>query len=95
MKEKTYWLREPAEEGFNWTLFWFIATIVFALTWVLSGVMLDGYTAESIRDEMFYGLERAHAVSLWLTGASAVALIIFIAIDIRRHPNIPKDPKII
>ena len=39
-------------------------TIVFALTWVLSGVMLDGYTAESIRDEMFYGLEKISSIDM-------------------------------
>lgn len=95
MDKMELWLREPIKEGFDWTIFFFTASAVLGLTWVSTGVMLEGYTEESIKDELFYGLEKLHAISFWLAIISVIAFIILVAIDMKRYSKVQKDSKIL
>ena len=57
--------------------------------------MLNEYTEESIKDEMFYGLEKANSFSLWLMIASAIVLLILTIIELKRYPDEPDEAKMI
>ena len=94
MKEKELWLREPKNNRLNWAIAISAAVMfVFFLIRVFSRIMLNEYTEDSIKDEMFYGLEKANSFSLWLMIASAIVLLILTIIDVKRYPDDPDEAK--
>lgn len=96
MKEKELWLREPKRKRPNWALaISAVAMFVFFLIRVFSRIMLNEYTEESIKDEMFYGLEKANSFSFWLMIASAIVLLILTIIEVKRYPDDPDEAKMI
>ena len=96
MKEKDLWLREPKNNRLKWAIA-ISATVmfVFFLIRIFSRIMLNEYTEDSIKDEMFYGLEKANSFSLWLMIASAIVLLILTIIEVKHYPDDPDEAKMI
>jgi len=96
MKEKELWLREPKNNRLKWAIAISAAAMfVFFLIRIFSRIMLNEYTEESIKDEMFYGLEKANSFSLWLMIASAIVPLILTIIEVKRYPDDPDEAKMI
>ena len=96
MKEKELWLREPKNNRLKWAIAISAAAMfVFFLIRIFSRIMLNEYTEDSIKDEMFYGLEKANSFSLWLMIASAIVLLFLTIIEVKRYPDDPDEVKMI
>lgn len=95
MGKKDYWVRERPMSDLEIKLKAGLLTssIIFAILWGASEVMLNEYSTDSIRDGVYYALIFIHRYSVWVAVICFVALLVWSIIEEIQESKNPKNPK--
>ena len=95
MGKKAYWVKERPISNSEIRLKGglLLGSIVFAILWGASEVMLNEYSTDSLRDGVYYALIFIHRYSVWVAVICFVALLIWSIIEEIQESKNPKNPK--